>query len=120
MKIRLGTIDELFNYNEIKEYIIFNCNYGNKKTVFKIKLVLSSKPNYQLFTESSGVITMAYEYIPDYINFYILNDKTLIKIITDKEKNNQIFKHPGIDIELVNNEYDCNIDEETADTRYDD
>lgn len=120
MEIKLENINELFNYGEIKRYITINGDYGNSTNNYKIKRVLLNKPSYQLFTENSGVITLAYMYIPDYITFYVINSNTLIKVVSDKREINQSFKNLNIDIKRINNEYDCNEDEETMDTCYDD
>lgn len=97
---RLTTIDELYNFKNIKEYIII---YKNKNIIkkHKIKDLHINKPNYQLYTEYNGTINLAYGYIPDYINFIILNNNKLIKVLLDKpnekiimqlDKNNQCSK----------------------------
>jgi len=100
MMKRLTTIDELYNFKNIKEYIII---YKNKNIIkkHKIKDLHINKPNYQLYTEYNGTINLAYGYIPDYINFIILNNNKLIKVLLDKpnekiimqlDKNNQCSK----------------------------
>lgn len=112
MQTRLIYIDELFNYDNINEYITINHDL-NSTTKYKIKRTLLNKPNYQLFTENSGIITLAYSQIPDYLNFYVEN-KTLIKVISTKNKTNKIVNELSIDVKLVNNDYDCKEDEETV------
>jgi hypothetical protein len=119
MKIELKHINELFNYTEIKEYITIN---KDNKIIenYKIKYVLSQKPNYQLYTETSGVITLAYDCIPSFLNFYVSNNNTLIKAISNKKEKNSDSKLPTIDIKSINSEYDCDVDEKTFDSDCDD
>lgn len=122
METRLNSIDELFHYSEIKEYITINRDHGNTITNHKIKRIFSKKPNYQLFTENSGVITLAYSHIPDYLNFYVVNNRTLIKVISSNNvfETNISDKSLSINIKLINDEYDCDEDEETVDTCFED
>lgn len=120
VETRLTCIDDIFHYTEIKEYITINRDYGNATTNYKIKRIFSKKPNYQLFTENSGVITLAYSYIPDYLNFYVVNNRTLIKVISSNKETNLSDKQLTINVKLINDGYDCGIDEETVDACYDD
>lgn len=132
---RLTTIDELYNFKNIKEYIII---YKNKNIIkkHKIKDLRINKPNYQLYTEYNGTINLAYGYIPDYINFIILNNNKLIKVLLDKpnekiimqlDKNNKCSKKinslPINNIINIKN-IDCNQvnydDDETVDVDIDD
>lgn len=122
MKIKLKDINELYNYTNIKEYITINEERGVDNICnYKIKCIYSNKPNYQIYTKNNGIITLAYSFIPDYLDFYIIDNVTLVKVISHNN-GNQSNKNLGlsIDIKSINNEFYCNEDEETQDTCYDD
>lgn len=149
MEFYLKSIDELYQYLHIKEYISIYINekgeYTDKHIISKI---VSNKPNYQLHCANHSIITMAYSYIPRHIQFIIKNN-TLIKIVNNNNaefskkipllQNKQSTPHVNIKNDQYNYDYkndysnqipiynninnninDINNDEKTEDTSYSD
>ena len=130
MEVTLNNINELYNYNNITEYInvfINNDKTNNNVYRYKVYKVVSSKPNYQLYTVESGIFNLAYSYIPNHMKFIIINNTTLVKIFNNTTNDNQIKISTKFLIQNDKNNdedtadilYDKNNDEDTADTIYD-
>jgi hypothetical protein len=78
MDISLKSIDELYQYTDVNKYI--NVIVSNQSTHIDVRIIdkiASNKPNYQLHCSNKSVITMAYSYIPDDIQFIIRDNTTL-------------------------------------------
>ena len=126
MKVVLDNINELYSYNNIKEYINIYLDNDIVINRYKIEKVVITGINYQLYSIGSGVFTLAYSRIPDYIKYVILNNRILVKIFNKNSFNNQI--NIPLDTLCSTDEYSPQIfsnkedltDEETADTSCDD